>query len=95
MRVLCQNCAILWKVPVAVDNLVNIVWVCPVLPSTSTNAKICDKYGPQCSKECFMEFVWVWGNVCPARARRATFLLTIPTSAPDLPSHGEGPPNRP
>ena len=24
-------------------------------------------------------------------ARRATFLLTIPTSAPDLPSHGEGP----
>ena len=29
------------------------------------------------------------GNVCPARARRATFLLTIPTSAPDLPSHGE------
>ena len=31
----------------------------------------------------------LWGNVCPARARRATFLLTIPTSAPDLPSHGE------
>ena len=30
-----------------------------------------------------------WGDVCPARARRATFLLTIPTSAPDLPSHGE------
>ena len=29
------------------------------------------------------------GNVCPARARRATFLLTIPTSAPGLPSHGE------
>ena len=27
----------------------------------------------------------------PARARRATFLLTIPTSAPDLPSHGEAP----
>ena len=24
-------------------------------------------------------------------ARRATFLLTIPTSAPDLPSHGEAP----
>ena len=23
-----------------------------------------------------------WGNVCPARARHATFLLTIPTSAP-------------
>ena len=35
------------------------------------------------------------GNVCPARARRATFLLTIPTSAPDLPSHGEAPPSRP
>ena len=32
-----------------------------------------------------------WGNVCPARARRATFLLTIPTSTPDLPSHGEAP----
>ena len=32
-----------------------------------------------------------WGNVCPARARRATFVLTIPTSAPDLPSHGEAP----
>ena len=31
------------------------------------------------------------GNVCPARARRATFLLTIPTSALDLPSHGEAP----
>ena len=31
------------------------------------------------------------GNVRPARARRATFLLTIPTSAPDLPSHGEAP----
>ena len=29
-----------------------------------------------------------WGNVCPARARHATVLLTIPTSAPDLPSHG-------
>ena len=24
-------------------------------------------------------------------ARRATFVLTIPTSAPDLPSHGEAP----
>ena len=30
-----------------------------------------------------------------ARARRATFLLTIPTSARDLPSDGEGAPNRP
>ena len=30
-----------------------------------------------------------------ARARRATFLLTILTSARDLPSDGEGPPNRP
>ena len=36
-----------------------------------------------------------WGNVCPAHAWRATFLLTIPTSARDLPSDGEGPPNRP
>ena len=36
---------------------------------------ICQEYEP-------------WGNVCPARARRATFLLTIPTSAPDLPSSG-------
>ena len=33
----------------------------------------------------------LWGNVCPARARHATFLLTIPTSAPDLRSHGEAP----
>ena len=33
----------------------------------------------------------LWGNVCPARARRTTFLSTIPTSAPDLPSHGEAP----
>ena len=31
------------------------------------------------------------GDVCPGRARRATFLLTIPTLAPDLPSHGEAP----
>ena len=29
------------------------------------------------------------GNVCPVRAQRSTFLLTIPTSALDLPSHGE------
>ena len=36
-------------------------------------------------------FTALRGNVCPARARRATFLLTIPTSAPDLPSHGEAP----
>ena len=28
-------------------------------------------------------------------ARRATFLLTTPTSARGLPSDGEGPPNRP
>ena len=35
------------------------------------------------------------GNVCPACARRATFVLTIPTSARDLPSDGEGPPNEP
>ena len=30
-------------------------------------------------------------DVCPAHARRATFLLTMPNSAPDLPSHGEAP----
>ena len=38
-----------------------------------------------------LKWVYPWGNVCPARARRATFLLTIPTSAPNLPSHGEAP----
>ena len=43
----------------------------------------------------FAYFLGLRGNVCPARARRATFLSTIPTSAPDLPSDGEGPPNRP
>ena len=31
------------------------------------------------------------GNVCPVCARRATFLLNIPTLTPDLPSHGEPP----
>ena len=31
------------------------------------------------------------GTVCPARTWCATSLLTIPTSAPDLPSHGEAP----
>ena len=46
----------LWKVAVAVDNLVNIVWVCPVLPGTSADVKIWDKYGAQCIKRCFMEF---------------------------------------
>ena len=35
------------------------------------------------------------GNVCPARVQRATFLLTIPTSARDLPFDGKGPLNRP
>ena len=48
--------------------------------STSIHA-----FNPVCVPPCH------WGNVCPARARRATFLLTIPTSAPDLPSHGEAP----
>ena len=40
-------------------------------------------------------YLGLWGNVCPARVRHATFLLTIPTSARDLPSDGEGPPNKP
>ena len=40
----------------AVDNLVNIVWVCPVLPGASSDANIWDKYGPQRTKGCLMEF---------------------------------------
>ena len=40
----------------AVDNLGNIVWICPVLPGTSADVKIWDKYGPQRTKGCFMEF---------------------------------------
>ena len=40
VRALCEKKAILWKVTVAVDNLVNIVWVCPIFPGTSTNVKI-------------------------------------------------------
>ena len=42
--------------PGAVDNLGNIVWICPVLPGTSADVKIWDKYGPQRTKGCFMEF---------------------------------------
>ena len=45
-----------WKITVAVDNLGNIVWICPVLPGTSADVKIWDKYGPQRTKGCFMEF---------------------------------------
>ena len=34
----------------------------------------------------------LWGNVWTVRAQRATFQLTIPISAPNLPSHhGEAP----
>ena len=40
----------------AVDHLGNIVWICPVLPGTSADVKIWDKYGPQRTKGCFMEF---------------------------------------
>ena len=39
-RALCEKLAILMKVTVAVNNLVNIVRVCPVFPRTSTNGKI-------------------------------------------------------
>ena len=45
-----------WKVTVAVDNLGNVVWVCPVLPSISADVKMWDKYGPQRTKGCFLEF---------------------------------------
>ena len=38
----------------AVDNLVSIVCVCPVLSSTSADVMICDKYGPQ--RTSFVEF---------------------------------------
>ena len=41
---------------VVVDDLVNILWVCPVLADTSTNVKIWDKHGPQHTIESFMEF---------------------------------------
>ena len=40
----------------AVDILVNIVWVCLVLPSTSADVKIWDKDGRQHTKNCFMGF---------------------------------------
>ena len=43
-------------VTVALDNLGNVVWVCPVLPGTIANVKIWDKYGPQRTKSCFLEF---------------------------------------
>ena len=45
-----------WKITVDVDHLGNIVWICPVLPGTSADVKIWDKYGPQHTKGCFMEF---------------------------------------
>ena len=34
----------------------NIVWVCPVLAHMSGDIKIWDKYGPQRTKGCLMEF---------------------------------------
>ena len=45
-----------WKITMSVDHLGNIVWICPVLPGTSADVKIWDKYGPQRTKGCFMEF---------------------------------------
>ena len=45
---LCKKQAISWKVTMTVNNLVNIVWVCPILPSTNADGKIWDK-------GCFME----------------------------------------
>ena len=56
VRASCEKYATLWKATVAVDHWINDVWVCPVLPGTSADVKIWDKYGPQCTKECFMEF---------------------------------------
>ena len=38
------------------DTLANTVRVCPVLPSTSAEVTMWDKYGPQRTKRCFMEF---------------------------------------
>ena len=34
----------------------DIVWVCPALPGMIADVKIWDKYGPQCTKGCFMVF---------------------------------------
>ena len=57
MCVLGKNYTILWKVAIAVETkLVNIVWVCPVLPGTRADVKIWDMYEPQCTKGCFMKF---------------------------------------
>ena len=44
-----------------VDSLVNIVLVCLVLPGTSADVKIWDKYGPQCTKGYFRDISgWVY-----------------------------------
>ena len=59
-RALCEKYTILWMVTVAVDNLVDIVWVCPVLPGPSFHVKIWDKHGPQHTKGCFIEFEVVY-----------------------------------
>ena len=37
----------------------------------------------------------LWGGVCLVRARQATFVLTIPTLTPDLPSLEEPPVSKP
>ena len=52
----------------AVDNLVNIVWVYPVLPGTGANVKMWDKYGPQRTKRCFITFeVGLHDGACQGR----------------------------
>ena len=56
VHALCEKWAILWKVAGAVDHLVHIVWVCPVLPCVSAAVRVWDKYGPQRPKGCFREF---------------------------------------
>ena len=67
-RALCEKQAILWHVTVAVDEWGNIVWVCPVLPGTSADVKIWDKYGPQRTEGCLMEFeVGVHDGACTGR----------------------------
>ena len=64
----CEKQSILWKVTVAVDNPLNIVRVCRVLPGTSADVKIRDKYGPQRTEGCLMEFeVGVHDGACTGR----------------------------
>ena len=57
---------------------------CPLHPLDSSRP-------PPADPLCVRQWRWQRGNVCLACAQCATFLLTILTSAPDLPSHGEAP----